>query len=33
MHPTKATLEALDEMILYVKSQGYTVKTVGAQLK
>ncbi len=33
MHPTKATLEALDEIILYVKSQGYTVKTVGAQLK
>ncbi len=33
MHPTAATLEALPEIILYLRSQGYTFKTVGEQLK
>ena len=33
MHPTQATLEALPEIILLAKSQGYTFMTVGEQLK
>ncbi len=33
MHPTKATLEALPNIILFVKAQGYQFKTVGEQLK
>lgn len=33
MHPTKATLQALPDIILYLKSQGYSFKTVGEQIK
>lgn len=33
MHPTKATLEALPNIILLAKNQGYTFQTVGEQLK
>lgn len=33
MHPTKATLEALPQIILLLKSQGYQFKTVGQHIK
>ena len=33
MHPTKATLEALPDIILLLKAQGYKIKTVSEQLK
>lgn len=33
MHPTKATLEALPDIIFLLKAQGYSVKTVSEQLK
>ena len=33
MHPTKATLEALPEIILLIKAKGYNAITVGEHLK
>ena len=33
MHPTKATLEALPEIILLIKAKGYNALTVGEHLK
>lgn len=33
MHPTKATLKALPDIILFLKAQGYKIKTVSEHLK